>query len=738
MKTAPFISRAIFILALISLPVFSAVAQDTADDVVRVNTELVQTDFMVFDKQGKFVDGLKPEQLLFKVEGKQRNVSFLDRIAAGSRNEEAQIAAARGTAAPNAPAPLPLDRGRTVLFFVDDLHLSLGSLGYAREMIKNFVEKEMQQNDQAEIASSSGQLGFLQQLTDNKSVLLVAADRVRYQQFVDVQGSEYPPMTEYQGMQIQRGDTELFNFLVDKLIERTPRFPRVQAEQIIRGRSREMVNQGAAIAARAFVALRAFIDLVEPLPGRKIVFFISDGFLIDENRTDNWDRLQRITSAAARAGVVIYSIDARGVAGIIEPTEQDRSLRDPRGILRRANSGEFHATQDGMSSLASATGGRAFFNTNNLKGSLATGLKEASTYYLLAWRPETEEQRSPKFRKIELSVVGRPDLVVRFRRGFGEPPDETAKKKTKENNAPPARKTPDEELKSVLSAPYPNRKMPVAISLNFLDTAQFGGTLRTAIKVGTSSLMLNQEPEGAAALDVAIVVLNDQGKSVSSFSQRFTIRAPAKNTNKPPESVFYDHVAPVKPGLYQVRVAVIDVKNGVRGSAYEWIEVPNVASKQLTLSSLVIGERKPEDEVRLAAATSRDPRQPEPLKELPVNVDHRFAASSYLRLLTFIYNATVGASDTKPVSDNAIPASTNARALPDLDVQVQVFRDNEPVVTTPLHKIQTEGISDVQRVPYAAEVSLNGLPPGAYVLQVTVIDKLAKASATRKLNFQIE
>jgi hypothetical protein len=31
-------------------------------DVIRVNTELVQTDLMVFDKQGRFVDGLKPEQ----------------------------------------------------------------------------------------------------------------------------------------------------------------------------------------------------------------------------------------------------------------------------------------------------------------------------------------------------------------------------------------------------------------------------------------------------------------------------------------------------------------------------------------------------------------------------------------------------------------------------------------------------------------------------------------------------
>jgi hypothetical protein len=390
-----------------------------------------------------------------------------------------------------------------------------------------------------------------------------------------------------------------------------------------------------------------------------------------------------------------------------------------------------------MSSMAGDTGGRAFFNTNDMQGAVATALKESSTYYLLAWRPETEEQRNQKFRKIELSVVGRPELVVRFRRGFGEPPEETSKKKAKENEA---RKPPEEEIKLVLMAPYPNRKMPVAISLNFLDTAQFGGTLRTNIKVGTSLLTLDQLPDGASgALDVAVVVLNDQGKSVSSFSKRFTMKAAAKNTSyKPPESISYDCVAQVKPGLYQVRVAVIDVKNGARGSAYEWIEVPNIAGKELTLSSLVIGERKPEKDVQPAEPASGEPRQSEPFKELPVKVDHKFATSSYLRLLTFIYNAAPGTPDMGPASGNAIPASTNAKTALDLAVQIQVFRDNEPVITTPLHKIQTEGIPDVQRVPYAAEVSLKGLAPGAYVLQVTVIDRLVKASATRKLVFQIE
>ena len=35
---------------------------EETDDVVRITTELVQTDVMVFDKDGHFVSGLKPER----------------------------------------------------------------------------------------------------------------------------------------------------------------------------------------------------------------------------------------------------------------------------------------------------------------------------------------------------------------------------------------------------------------------------------------------------------------------------------------------------------------------------------------------------------------------------------------------------------------------------------------------------------------------------------------------------
>src|SRR6185295_7309593 len=192
--------------------------------------------------------------------------------------------------------------------------------------------------------------------------------------------------------------------------------------------------------------LRGFVKLTSALPGRKIVFFISDGFFIDQRRGDNFERLQRITHAAAQNGVVIYSMDARGLgAGL--PSAAQSVMADPTGVLTRVNVSEVRSSQDAMNALASDTGGRAFFNTNSMPDVVKKALKETSTYYLIAWRPETEEQRNLKFRRIEVSVVGRPDLVVRFRRGIGEAPEDIAKTKPKEQEkeALPIRKTPADE-----------------------------------------------------------------------------------------------------------------------------------------------------------------------------------------------------------------------------------------------------------------------------------------------------
>src|SRR4030095_11688880 len=126
-------------------------------------------------------------------------------------------------------------------------------------------------------------------------------------------------------------------------------------------------------------------------------------------RGDATQRLQRITSAAAKAGVVIYSVDARGLTGPKGDLTGDRPP-DFDGTLARSTQGENVAVQDGLNALARDTGGRPIFNTNDFRPGLGGALKETSVYYLLAWQPELNKQKAGRFRNLQVNVIGRSDL----------------------------------------------------------------------------------------------------------------------------------------------------------------------------------------------------------------------------------------------------------------------------------------------------------------------------------------
>jgi len=92
---------------------------EQAEDVVRINTDLVQTDVMVFDKQGRFVNGLGAQDFELRIDGKLQPISFFDLVSAGSASEESQLAAARGSRSGkdnNAPGSADLDRRRVIFF----------------------------------------------------------------------------------------------------------------------------------------------------------------------------------------------------------------------------------------------------------------------------------------------------------------------------------------------------------------------------------------------------------------------------------------------------------------------------------------------------------------------------------------------------------------------------------------------------------------------------------------------
>jgi VWFA-related protein len=702
-------------------PAQTSGAQDQSD-VLRVFTEIVQTDVMVFDKQGRFVNGLKSSDFELRIDGKPKPVEFFEKVTAGSINEERQIAAARGAARTNtagAAAPAPLDRGRPIFFYVDDLHLDLPSMQTAQKLITRFIDNEMGQNDEAAIASASGQIGFLQQLTDNKTVLRAALARLKLRPYV-VRDFETPAMTEYQGLLITDLDRDLTEYFIDATIRANPGIPPATAEAMVNARARALVQQGDNVTNNTLLGLESLIRSVNKLPGRKLVFFISGGFFLDDRSSDARTKLQRITSAAARSGVVIYSMDARGLIASLEDISSQAAF-DVTGRIQSANSREMSASQESMSALAADTGGKAVFNTNSLGPGLGRALKETSTYYLLAWKPDPESQQS-KFRRIEVKVIGKPDLTVQVRRGFYDREPEIAKstkaeKAAKAKKESEAAKTPGAELRKAMLDSYPSHDIPLSLSLSYLNTTPKGLMLSAALQVPNEFLsFVNANGKQNAIVTIEGSVFDDKGNVGAVFGNRLTIDAPKVEASKESQDLTYAYPVYIKPGLYQVRAGVRDESTGRMGTAHAWIEIPNLASGQLALSSLILAQRPP------AAATTNASATDNPLNPVAMSIDHIFSPDGYLRFLVIAYNAALAPTDSKP----------------DVAVQIQIVRDEQPVTTTALKKISLDGVSDLTRIPYGAEISLKGLPAGRYLLQVTVVDRVAKKSASQQNRFEIE
>ena len=369
-----------------------------------------------------------------------------------------------------------------------------------------------------------------------------------------------------------------------------------------------------------------------------------------------------------------------------------------------------------MNALARDTGGRAVFNTNALDIGLSKALKETSVYYLLAWRPDHPVQATGKFRRISVTIPSRSDLTVRVRQGFFDPQPATLSTGTRNNESAKPAKPPETLLREALTAVYPNPEVPMHLTLNFMNTPNRGVLLTASAQVSLDSLVFsNTEGKNRALLDIIGAIYNDQGKPGNSLSDRLTITATPEQSHQPGLAFIYNYEVFVPPGLYQVRIGVRDPASGKVGSVREWVEIPNLAAHQLAMSSLITSERQPQ------AGPSFTQTAPDG-NLAPIRIDRFFHRNSFLRFLVYVYNAAHGSAD----------------AQPDVALQIQILRDEQPVVTTPLKKISTEGVTQLDQLPYAADVSLEGLAAGRYVLRVTTIDRVSKSSASQTMRFEIE
>ncbi len=428
-----FVPAALFLLLSIpaSHPSYSQAQADlqnqkqVPDNTIRVKVGLVQTDVMVFDRRGHFVPDLKMDQFELWVDGRTQPISFMELVSAGSRHDE-EVWAREGEmpAPPSEPGAVIANPGRTLLFFLDDWHMDADNVMRSRVALENLVGTSIGPKDRMGVFAASGQLGSTQLLTSDKSDLLARLARFSFQS-AGVQDLQYPPMTEGQALLIEQNDRDVINYFAMAMQKTDPLVgvsrgsssdPDTKLVRQIQDRAAQLAGASAAIGARTLSALRDLIRSCATLPGRKVIFFLSDGFVLQPQRGDIVDSLQQMTIAASRLGIMIYSLDTRGLVVGLPDAKTKRAL-DARGYLAHSGYGDVLPQQDALNALAADTGGRFLKNTNALDTAMMTTLSEISRYYLLAWPFDPDAVKPGKYSTIRAAVRGRSDLTVRVRQG---------------------------------------------------------------------------------------------------------------------------------------------------------------------------------------------------------------------------------------------------------------------------------------------------------------------------------
>jgi VWFA-related protein len=718
-------------LSLVLLPSYAATrAQnpskpEQADEVIQVRTDLVQTDVMVFDKKGHFVDGLRPEQFKLSLDGQAHTISIFERVTSGSKLEAAQLATMRASASNQGnakPAVGYSTSGRLIFFFVDDVHLSGESLVRARRTILHFIESRMNPGDKLAIVSTSGQIGFLQQLTDNPAVLRTAISRLNYKRNPEGYAGK-TRITDYMASQIADAhNAQLFAYLMESVkIEYGMGLGAArgdhgndsagQARRLLKSRISQISAQSRADTANTIGVLRSLMQSSATMPGRKLIFFLSDGFVVDPRGSSALSSLRQVTQVAAHSGAVIYSIDMRGS---FTEAAVDASSSDYIDMTSRhagVSLGETMVPREPLNVLADETGGRTIVNSAGLNEAIEQAVHETSDYYVLAWRPGSENELSAKAR-LEVTIPGRPDLRIRLRRSYN--PTANPAPAVRSARTSTEKLSPEAQLLTTLGAAQPQRALPTSLSVGYVKTNE-GLLLETAMQIPREAFNFDASAKQKSEVDVIGAAIDDRGL-IYTFKQVLTV-IPQTNAESNQVPVIWNQQLKVKPGLYQVRVAVRERGTDRTGSAMEWIEIPALAPATFQMSSLFLGERSAQ-----AAQPARAAGGPQPIR---VDVDHRFARTSVLRFQTYVYNAARRAG--------ALPEDG-----PNVWITAQVFRGSQQVITVAPARIPPDVAKGPGQLPYWSEIALTELPPGAYTLNVTATDRVGGASSSQRISFSVE
>lgn len=549
----------ILILAM-GLGGFSVAAQQTkapslkSADVLRVTTRLVLVDVVVTDKHGKPVGGLTREDFNLWENGKPQ------RLAIFSVEQPTQPAQAAEFKPPALPPHVSTNRpeyrqppGPLTLLLLDGLNTPLRDQAYARQELLRYLTTQLRPGQRIAVLALTNRLLLLQDFTSDPHLLLAALEKY------------HPQQTE------PRSRAQSLDRVIDPLyLSASP--------EILANIHRFEAEQAAgAMDTRVKItlaALRSIARATRSHPGRKNLIWVSGAFPIvfAPGRTSDFEltrsyaaEMRRTTNLLADARVAVYPVDARGLVGALmgdasnplrNPLGQTRSRREVIEALTR-HSTEIESPQQAMEQVATDTGGRAYYNRNDIDAAVALSVEDASIYYTLGYYPEDKDWNG-NFRRIKVKVA-RKGLRLRHRRGYyALDPSAPAEEP----------RTRQQELLAALGDPLP--ATGVTFWAQAIPSARaHSAQVRVQFLVDFPAIAFVEDEESRQHCDVDFLAaaLSSEGRVITFAHQTLNTGLPLEAYAQVQErGLPFQMQLELAPGQYQLRLAVRDNRTGLLGT----------------------------------------------------------------------------------------------------------------------------------------------------------------------------
>jgi VWFA-related protein len=662
----------------------SLASQQAGDYTFRTTSELVLVNVTVRDKSGNFLRGLKPEDFTILEDNKpQKVVSFdIENIDALANVDVAQtkplsgVAPEKGSAAPAPIAAAPdstnrfKDRRLIVLLF-DLTGMEPDEIDRAISSAEHYVDSQMAPADLVSIVSLGSSLLVNQDFTSDHQLLKKQLDA-----FGAGSGQGYEEGTTGStegtpdtGQPFTADDTEYNIFNTDRRLE----------------------------------AIRSVAEKLSHLQQKKSLIYFSSG--MDRTGIENQSELRVAVNAAVRSNMAIYTMDMRGLQALVAGGEaQNASLRGTsaysgQSMINALNSN--FTTQETLVTLASDTGGRAFLDSNDFSQVFKGVQQDTSTYYLLGYH-STNPARDGRYRRISVKV-NVPGAKIDYRKGYYAPAD--YQHSTKEDK--------ELQLQEQLASELPATDLPLYLSTAYfrLETNKYFIPISLVVP-GSEIPFTRSSDRDKATLDVIGMVLDSDHHAVTRLLDTVKL-AVDTSSNVRKKNVQYDTGVSLPPGKYHLKFVVRENQTGRLGSFETDLEVPDLKTQPLKMSSVVLASQlQPAKKGASQNPLIRDG------SEIIPNVTHVFSADQHLRLYYEVYDparASVAASGETANGKPGIRLLTN----------VSFFRGKAKVFESSLVELTEVSARDRKAGVFQLDLSLSPLKPGFYTCQINVIDDAA-------------